>query len=516
MNDTPQSDSDHPNDTTEPAHRQLRGSALLLAGRMISLIMNFAVQVLIVRYLSKLEFGSFAFVLSLVSLGSSLALLGFDKTVARFGPIYHEQGDERRLLGSIVLMLGTMLSLGAVIMLTVMGGVYWLGSDFFSNPLSSSLLLLLVVLVPINAVDSFLLSLFAIFASPRYIFFRRYILTPSLKLLSVVAVVVLHGSVVWMAVGYAASGIVGIAICAGLLRYMLQDEGLFQKIKWSEIKLPTKEIFGFSLPLMTSDITFLVKGSLVVLFLEFLLGSTGVAEFRAVFPLARLNEVVISTFGILFMPTVARFFARQQTDAINDLYWQTATWITALSFPIFAACFAFAEPLTVLVFGAEYATSAPILAFLSLGCYCNAIFGFNVHTLKVYGCVRFLVISDVVAMLFAILANLLLISQYGVWGAAVATCGTQFLQNVINQVGLMRCTTVRPFSRRCLGTYLTVLVSVLVLFEIQRIWTPPLYLGLVFTVIATIPVIGVSRKQLDLTNTIPQLARFPLLARVLG
>lgn len=516
MNETPYHKSDSPSDAAEPAGKQIRGSAMLLSGRMFALIMNFAIQVLIVRFLSKLEFGSFAFALSLVSLGSSLALLGFDKTVARFGPIYHERGDDARLLGSIVLMLGTMIGLGVAIVLTAVGCVYWLGGDLFSTPLTTSLLLLLAVLVPINAVDSFLVSLFAIFANPRYIFFRRYILNPGLKLLAVATVVACNGNVIWMAVGYAAGGIIGIVVCAGLLRQMVCSEGLFERVRWNEIKLPAGEIFGFSLPLMTSDVTYLLKGSLVVLFLEFALGSTSVAEFRAVFPLARLNEIVISTFGILFMPTAARFFAKQQHAAIDDLYWQTATWITALSFPVFAACFAFAEPLTVLVFGAEYATSAPVLALLSLGFYCNAIFGFNVHTLKVFGCVRFLVISDLVTMSFAIVANLLLISRYGVWGAAVATCSAQLLQNLINQIGLLRRTSVGSFPRRCLGTYVTVLISILVLVQIQRLWSPPIPVGLGLTALATVAVIGMSRKQLDLTNTIPQLARFPLLARVLG
>ena len=90
------------------------------------------------------------------------------------------------------------------------------------------------------------------------------------------------------------------------------------------------------------------------------------------------------------------------------------------------------------------------------------------------------------------------------------------IQNLINQFGLMWQTSVRPFSGRCLGTYLTVLIATLMLVQIQRLWSPPIYLGLGFTAIATVAVLGVSRKQLDLTNTIPQLARFPLLVRVLG
>src|SRR3954447_24269228 len=76
----------------EATRRQIRGSSLLLAGRMLSLVVNFATQVLIVRYLSKADFGAFAYGLSIVSLGEALAVLGLDKAIARFLPIYEEHG----------------------------------------------------------------------------------------------------------------------------------------------------------------------------------------------------------------------------------------------------------------------------------------------------------------------------------------------------------------------------------------------------------------------------------------
>jgi len=71
----------------EATRRQIRGSSLLLGGRMLSLAVNFATQVLIVRYLSKADFGAFAYGLSIVSLGEALAVLGLDKAIARFLPI---------------------------------------------------------------------------------------------------------------------------------------------------------------------------------------------------------------------------------------------------------------------------------------------------------------------------------------------------------------------------------------------------------------------------------------------
>ena len=103
----------------QAAKKHLRGSTLLLAGRILAMVANFAVQVLIVRYLSKSDYGAFAYVMSLISLGSSLTVFGLDKTITRFVPMYQEKGEYHKLFGSIIMMVSTILSLGFFLVLLV-------------------------------------------------------------------------------------------------------------------------------------------------------------------------------------------------------------------------------------------------------------------------------------------------------------------------------------------------------------------------------------------------------------
>src|SRR6476660_1844381 len=101
--------------------RHVRGSSLLLLGRIIAMVVNFLVQVLIVRYLSTAAYGAFAYALSLVTLGETLVTLGIDRAVGRFLPIYHERGEWAKLFGTIALVGGTILSLGLVLIILVVG-----------------------------------------------------------------------------------------------------------------------------------------------------------------------------------------------------------------------------------------------------------------------------------------------------------------------------------------------------------------------------------------------------------
>ena len=91
----------------QATNKHLRGSSLLLVGRIIAMGTNFVVQVLIVRYLSKSDYGAFAYVMSLVSLASSLAVFGMDKTVTRFLPMYQEKGEHSKLYGTMIIVVAT-------------------------------------------------------------------------------------------------------------------------------------------------------------------------------------------------------------------------------------------------------------------------------------------------------------------------------------------------------------------------------------------------------------------------
>src|SRR5512141_3225083 len=103
----------------QASKQHLRGSTLLLAGRVIAMAGNFAVQILIVRYLSKSDYGAFAYVMSLISLGSSLTVFGLDKTITRFVPIYQEKGEYHKLFGAIIMMVSTILSIGFFLVMLV-------------------------------------------------------------------------------------------------------------------------------------------------------------------------------------------------------------------------------------------------------------------------------------------------------------------------------------------------------------------------------------------------------------
>ena len=268
---------------------------------------------------------------------------------------------------------------------------------------------------------------------------------------------------------------------------------------------------GKKLPLLTTDLVFLLRSSLVVVLLEHFRSTLDVASFRAVLPVARLNMIVIQSFTFLFLPIAARMFASRDENGINDLYWQSAIWITVISFPIFIVTFSLAQPFTLMLFGERYAQSGVIMALLSLGFYFNAALGFNADTLRVYGKVRYIVIIDFMAMVISLSLSLVLIPRYGAVGAAVVTCGTLFVHNILNHIGLKFATSINLFEWRYLRVYVSVILGTVALAIFQILVSPSIYVGLVLAALISLVVLLINRAVLKIEETFPELLRFRLI-----
>ncbi len=507
--------------------RQIRGSSLLLIGRSLSMAVNFVIQILIVRYLTKADYGAFAYVLStFVLVGQSVATFGLDRALTRFVPIYHERGDYNKLFGTIIMVIGTIAALGAVIVAGVFAFQSWIGQALIGDQegdrqLIMSLLLIMIGLAPIQAIDDLIAAMFAIFASPRSIFFRKYVLAPGLKLLVVLLLIVSQSDVFFLAQGYLAATALGVLIYGTVLVRVLQKQGLFQHFNLKTSEVPARELFAFTIPLLTSDLVYVVMNSSDGILLEHFHNVTEVAAFRVVQPAAVLNQFVLASFTLLFTPAAARMFARDDREGINTLYWQTAIWIAIISFPVFALTFSLAHPLTVLLYGQRYEQSWIILALLSFGYYFNAALGFNGLTLKVYGKLRYIVVINIIAALVNIAINLLLIPTYGALGAACGTCGTMFLHNILKQAGLGFGTGIKLFEQRYLKIYVSIVIAAIGLLAAQLVlgqvaggWSG--YIGFVLAVGISLLVLMLNRRSLNVGQTFPELLRFPLARRLFG
>jgi O-antigen/teichoic acid export membrane protein len=499
-------------DASDLNRRHVRGSVLLLVGRLLSLVFTVLTQIVIVRALSKADFGVFAYAFALQASCRVLLSLGQGRLLSRFMTTYEEKQDFGRLFGSMMLAVGTIVVTSTVLVVALFVFRGPLLGNILDDPRAIDVLLILVFLAPLEALDQVFVSLFAVFSEPTAIFYRKYVVTPALRLVVVATIALTHGSVYLLALGYVLTSVLGNFIYLVLLLRVLRERGLSRHLRRTQIIVPYREVLSFSLPTMTSELVFLATNLGSVVILGAYGGARQVADFRAVAPAARLNQVVYQTFITMFLPMTARLHAREDHDGVRETYWHTSHFLAISTFPVFVMTTVFAGTTTVTLFGERYASAGPVLLALSIGFYASVAMGFNTYVLQVYGRLRFLVLSNVGVAVACLGLALVLIPTYGATGAAWANGSTLVLQNVVNQVVLMR--TLRPGGDRLRHVlpYLVITGATLLLIVVRVVLHPGFVVALVACGLVALLVLRLTRHALALTTMFPELRRAPVLS----
>ena len=494
---------------------QIRGSTALLAGQAFALVVNLAVQILIVRYLSKADFGAFAYALSIVMLAETVSAFGLRRGVSRFMPIYDEAGEGAKVVGTLAFGVATILSIGLGVVLLVIAFRGAVAGSFEDQEGAVTVLVIMIALAPVQALGTLLDGVFAVFTRPRAIVLRKFVLSPLMRLAVVLLLAVQDAGVVFLAAGYLAAGLLALALYVPMLARVLRERDLRRYLRPGRLDTPVREVLGFTVPLLTNDVTNALLNAAAPIMLGLLATAGDVASFRAVLPIVLTMGYVLASFGLLFVPLASRLYARGDSGELNRIYWQTATWTTVLAFPIFVGAAVFAEPLVLLLFGERYESSAPVLAILAAGHFVNTAAGHNGVLLGVFARVRFIVAANVVAIATNLALVALLIPPLEAEGAAIATSATFVVLNVARQVGLARRTDVRGVDPHYLPTYGVVVLVTAALFALELALEPPLALGVAAGALGCLAVLAFARRRLQFAETFPELVRLPFVRSLL-
>lgn len=492
---------------------QVRGSSLLVLGRVLALFLAMATQVVLVRVLTKVEFGAFEYALTLAGSARILLSLGQGRLLSRFMAKYDEEGDYPRMFGAMILAVGTIVvtSIVAITAMYLFSGTL-IGSSVGGDT-AVRLVLILAFLAPLEALDQVFVSLFAVFTKPRAIFFRKYLMAPSLRLVVVVVLALTGADVIWLGVGYLLASLLGILLYVWLFLRALRERGLLQHFHPARVILPFRAVFEFSFPLITGELSLLSMKLAGVLVLGIYHDVIEVANFRVVFSSARLNTAVTASFATLFLPVIARLFTRGDIDELRRTYWHTAAFVAVASFPIFALTGPLAPATTVTLFEERYAESATVLSILAVGYYVNVVLGFNTYALQVCGRIRWLVGINVLVAVLNVGLCLWWAPAFAAVGVAAAMCTALVLQNVLNQWALRRSIRTGFIARECLVCYAAIVLAAGLLWGFQVLVEPGIVLSVVVAAVASLGVLAVSQPALQLSATFPELRKLPIVGR---
>jgi len=183
-------------------------------------------------------------------------------------------------------------------------------------------------------------------------------------------------------------------------------------------------------PLLVSGSLFLVISWTDTLMIGYFMDSTDVGVYRIAFKIATLITFIQFAVNSIAAPAIAEFYAKDDLPSLRKYVKQIGVINAVFSVPVALFILIFSEPLLNL-FGAEYGSGAMLLPVLAVGQLVNALAGPVMYILNMTGKEK---VSQRIMLWMTgvnIVLNLVLIPQYGLLGAAVATTISMVLWNVI-------------------------------------------------------------------------------------
>lgn len=491
---------------------QLRGSVLLLLGRVVSLLLTLGTQLVLVRVLTLEDFGRLAYALAAVVVLQSVLSLGLDRADSRFLALYELQGDTRRLAGTFVAE-AAVVALATAVTVALCAAAVSGALDGVVSPDLTAVLAVVLLLAPLQLLDVFVVNALAVFARPRDVFVRRYVLEPGLRLGVTVSVALVGGGALALGWGFVGASVTATIAYLLLLARLLHRRGLVRSLRPREVTVPWRPLLAFSAPLLVANITAVAATEVAALVLGHYRSAQEVGALRAVQPFAALGLVVLFTFGTLFTPAAARLHGAGDLSGLQQLHWRTTAWIAVLSWPVFALTAFFAAPVVTVALGDRYEGSAVLLVLLAVAAYVNAACGPNGTTVQVLGRVRWMLVTNTLALVGLLALTLTLVPRYGATGAACAVLATAVLLNVAKQAGLGQV------GRRPVGhgaTFLRLAAATAACWLAAAFGPDHLGYAVLVVVLLSLALLRSSRRQLAAQETFPEAARIPVLRWLLA
>jgi len=473
--------------------KAVKGATLIFLGTVAGNLIWFAIKVLIVRSITKEEFGMYTLALTVASVLSAIAFLGTQEGTTRFIATLSGEGraEEADSVARSSLHVGMASGLAAAVLLYLLSGPA--ARHVFYKPELAPALRAFSLFIPFSVMAGVVVSVLrghGIIRPKVYyqdighpIYFLAFLLVP-------------------LAYGLSYLDIIHAFTASTVLVFISVSTYGYRKTGLNPAPLRRGRHYGellrFSLPLLFAGVSNMVLVWTDSLMLGRYAGAEDVGVYNVGISLARLLAFPLTALSFVFLPLAGEMHSRQQHAELRRTYQVLTKWVFAATLPLFFVLFFFPEMTITFLFGERLVEAALPLRILSLGFLFHVFLGANSVLLLVLGMPQaFMKVSMLSAFLNVIL-NYVLIKRLGlgVEGASAATAVSYILLNLLTTAVVYRKSAIHPFTAKYLRPLAGSAVISLIIYAVVKglpffsLWLMPLYLalfvgGYVFSLLVT-------------------------------
>ena len=448
---------------------------LSFSGMTLGSVFRYIFSIVMARFLGAQMLGIYSLGNAVTRIAEIFALMGLDNGVLRF--VSRDIENTENVKNSIYssLKFGFLSSI-------IISIILFCSAEFIvNNLLNEDNFLVIVIKIFALSLPFSVLTLISSFATQafkilKYKIFVNQIVNPLTLLIAFLASYHFLGTKLSILIPTVVSAVVGLVFITKFLSYFTHIN--FKNLIKEDVN---KEILRFSIPLMFVSAIGIIMHWVDIVMLGILSNATDVGMYHPIDRTAGLVRMILFAFAGIFAPIFSEHYFKKNMLGMKESYQSSSKYILTFSLPVFIFLFVFANPM-LLLFGSEF-QNAVALKILLTGIFIQTVFGLGSSTLSMSGNTKFNLFNVSIALILNISLNYILIPQYDIVGAALATAIALFILSILRFVENIVLMKLNLFSIKLLKPIISGSITFLVINYLRTIFSNLFSLESIFNLI---------------------------------
>lgn len=417
----------------------LSESTFIFGIRVLGAVLTFVTQLLLVRWMGAADLGKYVLTFSIASLVGFVSTLGMPVAAMRFVPQALAKGERGLVAGFLHSTIGVLI-VSSCLCAAVMIALSFVLDLPPSGPSRETLIfgaLLIPVFAALSGQNEIGRALFLMGST----FLPNMLLRHVFFLVGIAGLILLgvHLNAAW---AMATLLVAAVLVAAGQFPFiraqaaaLIGDANPQRQTKtWLQVALPLVIVFGFTGYFL--EINVAIAGAFLT--------SANLAVYSLSFQIANLIAFFLVAVGYQFAPHASRLYGEGNIDELQALISRTARVQLMFAFAMFGGL-AIAGPVILGIFGPEFANGGyHALLILALSPIVAGLTGPVVVLQGIIGLERPAIFISAAAICLDLVLTPMLISRFGLIGAALAVLITMSFWNILLAVAIIRETPIDP------------------------------------------------------------------------
>ena len=420
----------------------VKGTGVVFIGTILGTLLGFIFRVIVVRYITKAEYGILSLSLAMINILVVVSCLGFINGVPRFISYALGKREYSKAWATIKTSISLVAVLSIFFALVLVSFSNYI-ANFFHKPGLIPIVKIIAFVLPLMALTEIFISILRGFEDVKAKVFFQDIFSKGIKIVIVGLVILLDLSLKGVVFTYLIGGFFTLIFLSYYAKSRINE--LLPKISNFYPSI-TKELISFSLPLLGSSIFAILREHSTILLLGYFKPANTVGLYNVALPLAQLISMPLMAMVFIYLPIASQLYAQGNLKDMKLLYISVTKWIFFITLPIFLSMLLAPKIIIKLLFGSKYIEASVALQILILGFFTHTFLGPNGGTLISFGKTNIMLLCSSISTIVGIITALMLIPDYGLIGATVSATISLVTFNFLASFFLYKLFDVHPFK----------------------------------------------------------------------